>query len=64
MKQTNHSPEQIIRDIDTVLLAETQLLETLKEAVKYNALPEADAEQVLWDFRNQHGLDIPPNEYL
>lgn len=52
--------QALIRDIDTVLLAEEQLLEALVNAVKYNSLEPAEAEQVLWDFRHQNGLvDVP-----
>lgn len=63
MKPSTHSPESIIRDIDLVLLEEEKLLESLKEAVRYNNLAEADAEQVYYDFLHEVGL-IPKPDYL
>lgn len=50
--------DRTLEDIDTVLLAESQLLEALQNAVKYNSLEETEAEQVLWDFRAAHNLTV------
>lgn len=63
MKPSAHSPENILRDIDRVLLEESALLESLKEAVRYNNLEPAEAEGVYYDFLHEVGL-IPKPDYL
>lgn len=60
---SEHSPRRIVEDIDKVLLEEEKLLESLKEAVRYNNLDVAEAEGVLWDFRHEVGL-IPKPDFL
>lgn len=48
---SDHSPERIIQDIDKCLLEEEELLAALQQAVRYNNLDEAEAEQILFDFK-------------
>lgn len=58
----NRSEKDILflRNIDRVLLEEADLLASLQEAVHQNGLDPADAEQALWDFRNDNGLVPEP----
>lgn len=39
---------------DAHMAEEAQLLSELQEAVQQNGLDEADAEQVLWDYRHKN----------
>lgn len=63
MKPSTHSPESIIRDIDKVLLEESELLEALKIAVHYNSLEPAEAEQIMADFHAENCI-IPRPDFL